>query len=189
MFGCNGGGQYNCFAVVGYVPQPLAGFIDRLRRDLEPDSPARAHVTLLPPRSLTCSSEDAWRQLRDNLKDQPAIRVELQQVKIFQPTEVIYLSIGSGFEELERVHRKLDYGLCRFDEVWCYCPHITLARPSESNGLPAKFELASRRWSEFRHPRDFLLEEVTFVQNTWGDHWIDLEHYRLAPELVEERVE
>ena len=189
MSGCNGGGQYNCFAVVGYVPQPLAGFIDRLRRDLEPECPARAHVTLLPPRSLTCSPDAAWQQLRENLKDQHAFRVELQQVKVFQPTEVIYLSIGSGYRELERVHRKLDYGLCRFDEVWGYCPHITLARPSENNDLPAKFELASQRWSEFKHPREFLLEEVTFVQNTWGDQWIDLEYCRLAPEPAAVRVE
>jgi 2'-5' RNA ligase len=189
MSGCNGGGQYNCFAVVGYVPQPLAGFIDRLRRDLEPECPARAHVTLLPPRSLTCSPEAAWGQLRENLKRQHAFRVELQQVKKFELTDVIYLSIGSGFEELERIHRKLDFGLCRFNEVWGYCPHITLARPSENNGVPAKFELASQRWSEFKQPRDFLLEQVTFVQNTWGDHWTDLEHYRLAPELEPARVE
>ena len=189
MSGCNGGGQYNCFAVVGYLPQPLAGFIDRLRRDLEPGCPARAHVTLLPPRTLTCSPAAAWEQLRENLKDQHAFRVELKHVQIFEHTEVIYLSIGSGHRELERLHRKLDYGLCRFDEVWGYCPHITLARPAENNGLPARFELASQRWSEFNQRRDFLLEEVTFIQNTWGDHWIDLEHYRLAPELVAERVE
>ncbi|HEY7335441.1 MAG TPA: 2'-5' RNA ligase family protein [Bryobacteraceae bacterium] len=187
MSGCNGGGPFNSFAVVAYVPEPLAGFIDRLRRHLEPECPARAHVTILPPRSISCSPDAAWEQLREIIQSLPPFCVELQQVEIFSSTDVIYLSIGSGFHDLQCLHRDLNLGLCRSEEAWTYWPHITLARPSEGNGLRAQFDLAVRCWSEFKYPRSFMLEEVTFVQNAWGDHWRDLERYRLEARPVASR--
>jgi 2'-5' RNA ligase len=125
--------------------------------------------------------------VREIIQNLLSFCVELQQVEIFSPTDVIYLSIGSGFQELQRLHRDLNLGLCRSEEAWSYYPHITLARPSEVNGLHAKFDLAARCWSEFKYPRGFMLEEVTFVQNAWGDHWRDLERYRLAAKPVTSR--
>jgi 2'-5' RNA ligase len=188
MSGCNGGGPYNSFAVVGYVPEPAGEFINRLRREFEPDCAARAHVTILPPRPLRSSPEDAWRQLRESLSDFHAFHIELGEVKIFPDSDVIYLSIGAGYQDLEHMHKQLDRGLCCADEAWRYCPHITLARPAEGQDLAANFDLASRRWEEFRHPRDFTLDEVTFVQNTSGEDWTDLQRFCLAPEPVAESI-
>jgi 2'-5' RNA ligase len=188
MSGCNGEGPYNSFAVVGYVPEPAGEFINRLRREFEPDCAARAHITILPPRPLPGSPEDAGRQLRENLTDFHTFHIELGGVKIFPGSDVIYLSIGAGCRELEHMHKQLDRGLCRGDEAWSYCPHITLARPAEGQDLAANFDLASRRWEEFRRARDFTLEEVTFVQNTSGEEWKDLERFRLAPERVAESI-
>jgi 2'-5' RNA ligase len=189
MSGCNGGGPYCSFAVVGYVPEPAGEFINRLRREFEPDCPARAHITILPPRPLPCSPDDAWRQLRGSLSDFHALHIELQEVKIFPDSHVIYLSIGAGYQDLENMHQQLDRGLCRGDEAWRYIPHITLARPAESQDLAANLDLASRRWEDFEHARDFTLDEVTFVQNTSGEDWTDLERFRLTSEGFAESIE
>jgi 2'-5' RNA ligase len=186
--GCNGGGPYNSFAVVGYVPEPAGEFINRLRREFEPDRAVRAHITILPPRPLPGPPDEAWRQLCESLSDFHAPHIELGEVKIFPDSKVIYLSIRAGYEDLEHMHKHLDRGLCRGDEAWRYCPHITLARFEEAQDLAANFNLASRRWEEFRYARDFTLDEVTFVQNTSGEDWTDLERFRLAPKLAPEPV-
>jgi 2'-5' RNA ligase len=188
MSGCNGAGPYNSFAVVGYVPEPAGEFINRLRREFEPDCAARAHITILPPRPLPCSPDDAWRQLRESLNDFHALHIELKEVKIFPDSDVIYLSIGAGCQDLEHMHQQMNRGLCRCDEAWRYTPHITLARPAEGQDLAANFDLASRRWEEFARARDFTLNEVTFVQNTSSDHWTDLERLRLTPERIAESI-
>ena len=188
MSGCNGGGPYRSFAVVGYVPEPAGEFINRLRREFERDSAVRAHITILPPRPLGSSLDDAWRQLRENLSDFHALRIQLGEVEIFPDSHVIYLSIGAGYQDLEHMHKQLDRGLCRGDEAWRYCPHITLAHFADGQDLAANCHLASRRWEEFRDARDFTLDEVTFVQNTSGEDWTDLERFRLAPEPVAESI-
>jgi hypothetical protein len=35
-------------------------------------------------------------------------------------------------------------------------------------------ELVSRRWQEFPHRRGFLVDTLTFVQNTSDNTWLDL---------------
>lgn len=187
MFGSNGGGPLNSFALVSYLPYPLAEFIDELRRDLEPGCVARAHVTILPPRLLNCSPDSAWNQLSEKLGQMRPFRVELEEVKIFGRSDVIYLSIGAGVQELQEMHRKLASGHCRCTEAWEYCPHITLAQTGDSSEVAARFRLASQRWRDFQGSRSFLLDHVYFVQNTWGNRWRDLHGYELGaqPALTE----
>lgn len=180
MSGCNGGEPYNSFAVVGYVPGPAGEFIDRLRRELEPQCAARAHVTILPPRALACSPEEASKQLRSSLADFHAFRIRLEEVNVFPGSDVIYLSIGSGFEDLKCIHERLSRGACQGEELWNYCPHITLARPGEGRAVAENYDLARRRWEQFRHSREFTLEEITFVQNIAGDNWADLLSFQLT---------
>lgn len=180
MSGCNGGGPLNSFALVTYLPDPLADFIDGLRGDLEPGCVARAHVTILPPRPLSCSPDAAWNQIVKGLEQVQPFRVELQEVKIFGRSDVIYISIGDGWKQLREIHSTLDYGYCHVHEAWEYCPHITLFQTLDSSEVAARFRLAVRRWDEFRYPRSFILDQVSLVQNTWGNRWRDLHHYDLA---------
>ena len=185
MSGCNGEGRpLNSFALVAYLPDPLADFIDGLRGDLEPGCVARAHVTLLPPRILSCSPDSAWNQLLEGLEQLHPFRVELQEVKIFGRSDVIYISIGAGYEELREAHRTLDRGHCHVSEAWDYCPHITLFQTLDSSEVAARFRLAVQRWRDFPFPKSFMLDQVSFVQNTWGNRWRDLQHYDLAASPV-----
>jgi len=56
--------RINSFALVSYIPEPLAGFLDRLRQELVPDCFLRAHVTILPPRPICSPPGEAWDLVR-----------------------------------------------------------------------------------------------------------------------------
>src|SRR5580692_3659835 len=114
MQGCNGVG-INSFALISYLPEPLAGYLNSLRCELVPRCQARTHVTILPPRPLAAGLPDsAWRDLSVLLDNFPPFRIDLTSIDIFPGTNVIYLSIGAGFHELEGMHRALNRGPLEF---------------------------------------------------------------------------
>ena len=55
--------RINSFALVSYVPDPLAAFLDQLRQELVPRCFLRAHISVLPPRSLLVPTDEAWRHI------------------------------------------------------------------------------------------------------------------------------
>jgi 2'-5' RNA ligase len=183
---CSGG--RNSFALVGYLPEPLAGFVDRLRNDLAPGCQLRAHITILPPRSLICSPESAWLELQDRLRQSPAIAVELEDVRQFTESGVIYIGLGAGYADLERLHGHLNSGFCEFPEAWHYRPHITLAQGLLPAAMGPSLDRATRRWREFPGSRRFTLDRVTWVQGIGdeksGDGWADLESFDLRPAVA-----
>ena len=172
---CNGeGSSINSFALVSYLPEPLAGFLDRLRNELVPRCDSKAHVTVLPPRPLVVNPDEAWRELVDALHDVQPIHVELGRVEVFPVSQVLYLSVTTGHNELKRLHNALNHGRLSFEEPFTYHPHITLAQDLEPQHVAAAVELANTRWREFGHARDFTVNRLTFVQNTLENRWMDL---------------
>src|SRR5262245_39353882 len=90
----------NSFSLVAYLPEPLAGFVDALRREVQPGCTVRGHITILPPRPLCCSCDQAWEQLESKLQFVQPFTVELADVRVFAVTQVIHLSVNAGREEL-----------------------------------------------------------------------------------------
>ncbi len=175
MDGCNGAEiRVNSFALVSYLPEPLAGFLDRLRSDLVRECHAKAHVTVLPPRPIFCPMDAAWEELRLGLQDFQPFRVELGEIQIFPVTQVIYLSVEAGYAELERMHYAVNSGGLEFQEPFHYHPHITVAHEIEPDQVAAAAEIAAHRWREFQHSRSFMVDQLTFVQNTLENRWRDL---------------
>ena len=174
--GCsNGGGSpINSFALVSYLPDPLAGYLDRLRTELVTECHAKAHVTVLPPRPLGCAADDAWREILDGLQDFQPFRVELGQIEIFPQTQVVYLSLNAGHAALKRLHQALNAGCVAFEEPFDYHPHITLGQDLEPSKVSAAADLAALRWREFAAPRWFEVDRLTLVQNTLQNRWMDL---------------
>jgi len=164
----------NSYSLVAYLPEPLAGFVGQLRRELDPECRARAHVTLLPPRSLACPAEVALAQIRSVLLNFQPFIVELGEVRFFPQTNVVYLSILRGLNELEVLHQVLNCGSAGCQETYPYHPHLTLAQQIDAGAMAPAGELVSRRWQEFPHARSFTVETITFVQNTLDNIWIDL---------------
>ena len=172
---CNGEGtRVNSFALVSYLPDPLGNFLDRLRSELVHECHAKAHVTILPPRPLNCGSEAAWRFLQEHLRDFQPFVVELGSVEIFPVTQVIYLSVETGHAELKRLHASLNTDGLSFDEPFVYHPHLTLAQDLEPAEVQPVYHKAATRWREFSHARSFVVERLTFVQNTLENRWTDL---------------
>lgn len=186
MSGCNGEGEgINSFALVSYLPSPLGEFLDRLRMDLVCDCRAKAHVTVLPPRPLLCSGEEAWQELAARLQDIPPFHVELGDVEVFPVTQVVYLSVIAGGAELKRLHETLNSGRLAFEEPFEYHPHVTLAQDLEvaaelASSVADVTERARARWREFQHRRGFVIDKLTFVQNTLGNLWTDLNEFPLV---------
>lgn len=166
MDGSFSGERIDLFALVAYLPGPLAGFVDAVRHELSPGCRLRAHITILPPRELTCGAEGASREIHTILGQARSFRLGVGEVKVFPTSEVVYVAIEDGLEQLQELHGQLNQGLCKAPELWRFEPHITLAQDLEPAAVPAAFDLAVRRWREYSGPRSFTLDHLTFVRRT-----------------------
>ena len=167
----------NAFALVIYIPDPLGGFLDDLRRMLVPAYNPHAHVSVLPPRPLTVDWRDASAEAQALTEAAGSFEIELTDIRIFPRTDVIYIEVGRGAAELRRLHRALNGASFEFVEPFAYHPHITLAQGLTSGEVAAKYDLACREWQAFTGNRTFRAEQAVFVQNTHSDCWIDLAEY------------
>jgi len=169
----------NSFSLVAYVPEPLAGFIERLRQEVQPGCTARSHLTFLPPRLLNISLDSLRGQLELGLRDQYGFRVELRDVKVFPVSHVVHLSLGAGRGECVQIHERLHRGDLRCKECFEYHPHVTLAQDIDPRDVARMAELADRRWREYRDQRDFVVDHLTLVQNTIANGWTNLGEFSL----------
>ena len=171
--------RINSFALVSYLSGPLADLLDEIRHDFAPDSHAKAHLTILPPRPLASFGSptavaEALTDLQTRLRDFPPFTVELGGIEVFPDTHVIYVSIKLGFEELERMHRKLNGGSLEWQEPHSYHPHVTVVQELAPVDVLNAAQFARWRWSEFKHSRTVRVHRLTFVQNTIENSWTDL---------------
>ena len=84
----------NSFSLVAYLPEPLAEFIDRLRRDMQPGCTARGHVTLLPPRPIDYPLEQACSEIEAVIRNEPSFDVELGNV-----SSISRVQSGASFDQ------------------------------------------------------------------------------------------
>ena len=184
--------RINSFALVSYLPGPLAELLDEIRHDFAPQSRAKAHVTILPPRPLIeFPGEDSGRsamaamdELKIRLQDFPPFKVDLGEIEIFEGTKVIYVSIQNGFAELERMHSALNTGRVAFQEPYPYHPHVTIAQELARDDVHNAAQFARWRWSEFKHSRGAWIDRLAFVQNTLENCWTDLAMLNLGSPVV-----
>jgi 2'-5' RNA ligase len=176
----NGADRINLFALVVYIPDPLATFLDHLRKELVPGCLPRAHVTILPPRPLAVDVSAALDAARSRVSGFSPFEIAAGDIEIFPGTDVIHISIREGERELREMHRALNNDALAFDEPFSYHPHITLAQDMAPGQVQPLSQLACQRWAAFRHSRRFRAERAVFVQSTVACTWVDLEEFRLA---------
>jgi 2'-5' RNA ligase len=172
--------RINSFALVSYIPEPLAGFLDRLRQELVPNCFLRAHLTILPPRTIGCTPEMAWETVRTLVPLFTPFDVELSQVQVFPITDVIYIALARGEEELKQMHDGLNFAGLNCREPYPYHPHVTLAQELKSDEVDELARVARVRWVESPLPKTFRVEQAVFVQNTRRNEWIDLGETKLG---------
>jgi 2'-5' RNA ligase len=180
---CDPSGQalVGTFALVAYIPDPLRKFLDNLRRELVPGCVPAAHVTILPPRPLAGTPQQAVEALRARIPDFSPFEIEIGDVVIFPVSDVVYLSLKKGIKQLHQMYSALNAGFLKYQEPFPYHPHITLAQNLTHNQSIELAAVARRRWSEFAHSRVFSVESVVFVQNTVENLWVDLASFQLDP--------
>jgi hypothetical protein len=176
--------RLNVFALVIYIPDPLGRFLDDLRRDLVPACRPHAHVSVLPPRPLAVDWHSASEQVRTLTDGWAPFEIELGEVEIFPVTDVIYIEVGAGSEELRRMHTAMNSGSLEFREPFRYHPHVTLAQEIAHGDVAPIHEQARHRWRDYKGPRSFRAERAAFVQNTLDNCWIDLAGYSLGAVLA-----
>ena len=172
--------RLNVFALVIYIPDPLGSFLDHLRRELVPHYNPHAHVSVLPPRPLAVSWQTASAEAAALTAGWEPFEVELNDVAIFPVTDVVYLEVGRGSQELGRMHAAMNTTSLAFQEPFVYHPHITLAQELPLDQVSAVRELAARRWREYRGRRAFQASRAVLVQNTLSNCWLDLAVYALG---------
>jgi 2'-5' RNA ligase len=176
----------NVFALVIYIPSPLGSFLDELRRELVPHYNPHAHVSVLPPRPLTVDWRAASDQARSLTEGWAPFEIELTSVEVFPLTDVIFIEIGAGAQELYKLHSAMNTSTLEFKEPFPYHPHITLAQEVSHERVGELTDLARRRWTEFSGPRTFRAERAVFVRNTADTCWVDLAEYSLGAVPVPE---
>src|SRR5713226_7509819 len=109
--------RINSFALVSYIPDPLASFLDRLRQELVPNCFLKAHVTILPPRPIASSPGEAWEAVRVLAPQFTPFDLELTGVEVFPVSDVIYVGLGRGGAELQHMHAGVNAAALPFKEL------------------------------------------------------------------------
>ncbi len=174
----------NQYAVVSYIPGKLGDFITELRQELVSGCTAQSHVTILPPRPLYDPAEVAESDLRVRTAYYPAFEIDIPRIRVFEQTAVVFADIGRGRECFFDMHDALNCGVFAYDEPYEYHPHITLAQGFDPATVQDVYEHALRRWHEHAPATVSLIENLTFVQNTNVNRWIDLAEFELRGALV-----
>lgn len=172
--------RINSFALVSYIPEPVAGFLDRMRQELVPDCFLRAHVTILPPRPISSTPGAAWDLVRWFAPQFVPFDVDLTSVEVFPVSDVIYVNIAGGAEQLNHMHATLNSDGLRFPDPFAYHPHVTLAQKLQPDQVDELTRVARARWAEWSFSKTFRVDKAVFVQNTRRNEWIDLGECRLG---------
>jgi 2'-5' RNA ligase len=162
------------FALVSYIPDPLARFLDDLRTELTPGCNPRAHVTILPPRPLHNDVRDTVQLIVEECRNLPPFRVEPGDIRVFEESNVVYLDIARGIGELSEFYRVLNRGPLEYKESFPYHPHITIVQNIAPDQAPRLAAAAREKWAEYSGPRGFMVSSLSFVQHVAPLIWTDV---------------
>ena len=176
--------RLNVFALVIYIPDPLGRFLDDLRRELVPGCNPHAHVSVLPPRPIAVDWTVAGEQVRECAGEWTPFEISLEGIRMFPVTNVIFIELGKGSDEMFKIHEAMNSGSLAFNEPFVYHPHITLAQEIPQERAEYVNQRARELWDAWTGPRVFRAERAAFVQNTLGNLWIDLAEYSLGKVTV-----
>ena len=174
------------YAVVAYVRSPVGIFVEELRRELHPaHTHADAHLTILPPRPLKGTDEEALGLLTEACRSAVPFEVVLGDVETFIPvTPTVFLRVAHGAYRMRELHDKLNIGSLEFTEPWPYMPHMTIAKMDTLEEVRKVVEVARERWREYKEVRSVRITSLTLVKGT-GERWVDLAPVSLGAESSE----
>jgi len=177
-------GHQTVYGLVAYINGTLGNFLYNLRQELVPSCMLRSHVSLLPPRRLEGDELGAKERIGEVAEHHGPFTVKLGELRVFPVTNVIYVELSQGQDELAAIHDALNGGALAYAEPFSYHPHITLGQELTPEQFDAALELCQKRWAEYKGPRSFSVETITFVRNTGDCGWSDLQDVSLERQPV-----
>jgi hypothetical protein len=166
------------FALVSYIPDPFARFLDELRNELTPGCRPHAHVTVLPPRPLYDDLKAVVSQIEEQCRNVSPFRVKAGEIEVFESSHVVYLGIADGVNELKKLYRFLNQGRLAWKENFPYHPHI--AQNIAPEEAPRLAELAREKLAAYTGPRGFVVSTLSFVQHVAPAIWTDVAELRVG---------
>src|SRR5438105_6436266 len=163
------------YALVAYVKAPVGQFVETLRTELHPALPhLPAHLTVLPPRLLHGTEEEAREIVEAVCREASPFEVVMGEVETFAPvTPTVFIRVAHAAYRMRELHDQINRGVLECTEEWPYMPHLTIAKlGSEAEAVEA-LRVAERCWSEYRGSRRILIDQLTFVRESGGSSWED----------------
>lgn len=177
------------YALVAYVTNPVGEFVSGLRRELQPEQAhLPAHLSILPPRALAGSEQQALEIIESVCQGVQPFEVTLGDVETFIPvTATVFIRVAHAAYRMRELHDRINVGALACDEPWTYMPHLTIFRMDEMERARLAYERARERWEQYHQTRRIVLDSLTFVRQEGPHHWRDLAPVplgrRLAPAL------
>jgi 2'-5' RNA ligase len=169
------------YAVVAYVRDPVGIFVEELRRELHPaHTHADAHVTILPPRPLAGTEQQALDSLSAACQSAQPFEIAMGDVETFIPvTPTVFLRVARGAYRMRELHDKLNRGGLEFKEPWPYMPHLTIAKMDTTEEALKVLEVSRQRWTAYTDARAIRVSSLTLVKGS-GERWVDLANVTLG---------
>jgi len=163
------------YAAVAYVRNPVGTFVEELRRELHAaHTHADAHITILPPRPLQGSEEEAMELLQQVCVGTRPFEITMGDVESFVPaTPTVFIRVAYGAYRMRELHDEINRNGLEFSEPWPYMPHLTIVKSDTMEEARKVVEIARQRWEKFKDGRKILINSVTFVKGS-GDRWVDV---------------
>ncbi len=120
---------YGNFTLVSYVPDQLGRVIEQLRQSIPGDAYAQAHITLVPPRPLKVPLQEVSDFVEATVSRFHSFEVVLGDVQCFPETNVLYLDLIHGQDEIHMLHDALNEGVLKHQERFEFRPHLTIGGP------------------------------------------------------------
>ena len=173
------------YAVVAYVRSPVGIFVEELRREMHPaHTHADAHITILPPRPLKGSEEEALALFAEVCRTSIPFEVAMGDVETFIPvTPTVFLRVARAAYRMRELHDRLNRGGLEFREPWPYMPHLTIVKMDTVEQASKVAEISRQRWRQYKDSRSVQIESLTLVKGT-GERWVDLSTASLRSESV-----
>jgi 2'-5' RNA ligase len=170
------------YALVAYVKNEVGEFVENLRRELHPELPhLAAHVTLLPPRSVSGSESAALEVLEQYCPTVEAFEVSLGEVETFIPvTPTVFIRVAHAAYRMRELHDLLNVNGLATQEEWPYMPHLTIVKMGAEDQAQHAYRVARNRWAEFEGERCIEVRDLTFVREEGPYNWKDLATIRLG---------
>jgi 2'-5' RNA ligase len=169
------------YALVAYVKSELGEFVEELRRELHP---AHAHLptqlTVLPPRPLQGSEDDAVAMLQKMSTQVTPFEVALGEVESFLPiTPTVFIRVSYAGYKMRELHDLLNREPLAYTESLPYMPHVTVAKLDDNVRAEEVLRTSKTRWENYLGSHRVLVERLTFVRGS-AHTWTDLAEVTLS---------